>query len=263
MNRPGHRRAEWHDPVGAGTDGSLKSPGFEDGGRELGGGSGERPQLLSLRSQHDDVLSSIGGVGRVRRNQVGPALGVRPERSARAVVRRLVAPFRRLSRLGPEDLHTGIRRIAHHHPPVGQKRDRLRACEFSRSMTSAGQRRHVRPLGVEHAKLLRLSIQHMNVTVVVHGQRCDAPESVLLRPIHTPSDGEIGHELGDAVPRAARECSDLDRVPYGVGDDVRAGIRAAIRIASGCAERQDSHDPSRERGHTGNRNSTTASRPRS
>ena len=100
------------------------------------------------------------------------------------------------------DTHGG--RFVHEHAAIRKGGDRSRGAEFTRPFAPPPQRPHIGAGRVKDLDMLSLCVQHVHVPVVVHRERADCSEQVLLRPVQF-TDRKLRHEGGFRTPHAARQ----------------------------------------------------------
>ena len=160
----------------------------------------------------------------------GSAGGVGPEAMGAVGVGALQGPLLPVGGSRTEELHTLVVCVRNDETAIGQESHLVGADQLPRSLTTARHRPDVIAEGIGLQDLLSLPVKDVDVVVVVHRDRCHAPEEVLLRPVKLP-DRHLGPEGGFHVPHAPRECTYDDGVADGIGDDIRLAGRGRVRRA--------------------------------
>ena len=229
-------RPEVHGTEGDEQRRRAASFGRQRGRFILGRRFGQRVDMRAVRPQHDQMHDEVarGAPSQIEGVHVGAPVHVGVERRTRIQVARIVLPLVRLASRRTEDLDAHVSGIAHHQPTVRKKRDGLGAAELARPLALPAQRLDVYPCRVENADVLGLPVEHVNVPVIVDGDRPDASEEILLGSVQL-TDRDLWNQAGFGAPDASRQSPDHGRIADGFDDGFRSG---AGRIRVGAAGRE-------------------------
>ena len=107
------------------------------------------------------------------------------------------------------------------------------------------------PLSVEDTDMLGLVVEHVDVAVIVHGEREDPAKEILLGAIEF-TDRDFGDQGRFPLPDASRQGADDGGVADGLDDDLSSGCS---RARVGSTGRQDTCRCGQQRELTGSHGS--------
>ena len=147
----------------------------------------------------DDELPGEILPGFVAGDQEGTAAGIRVHGLVGIVRGRPVPPLVHLARAGAVDLDPRVAGIADDEPTVREQGDGLGMAELARAFPAFAQRLDVGAGGVEGADFLRLRVQNVDRVVVVHRDRADRAEEILVGAFEL-ADRDLRDEDGGGLP---------------------------------------------------------------